>query len=105
MIPRITDALAERIVTTQKVLEGMKAALEKLLSNGFAHCDISINNTFFPHGIQGVFLDDLEYLTPVNDPPPHFTRISKDARPETALQLDELQFQSLQIALIPYAYR
>lgn len=96
----ITGALSERMMTSRNVLEGVTAALEQLHSNGFAHCDISINNIFYDN--QGVFLGDLEYLTPLNDPPPHLTRISKNAQPETALQLDELQFQLLQREFILY---
>jgi hypothetical protein len=46
-----------------------------------------------------VFLDDLEYLTPVNDPPPHFTRLPYGVTEDqvvTALKLDDFQFITFQ---------
>jgi serine/threonine protein kinase len=55
-------------------MKQVSKGLEELHAIGFAHCDVCIANVFIDfNGI--VFLDDLEYLTPINDPPPHETSL------------------------------
>jgi predicted unusual protein kinase regulating ubiquinone biosynthesis (AarF/ABC1/UbiB family) len=70
---RISDALRDGI-SKQVIYDGFVAGVKQLHAHGFAHCDISISNVFVDD--KGLaFLVDLEYLTPLNDPPPHKTRI------------------------------
>jgi hypothetical protein len=45
------------------------------------------------------FLDDLEYLTPLNDPPPHNTKIPTGSYVSTAEQLDNMQLESFAVEL------
>ena len=68
---------------------------------GLAHCDISVNNIFVELGTNVVFLDDLEYLTPVDQPPPHLTRISVDREaPKNAAELDDFQLKTFKLSLL-----
>jgi serine/threonine protein kinase len=78
------------------VLTQVRESLNELHGIGFAHCDLSIDNVFIDDdGV--VFLDDLEYVTPINDPPPHKTRLPYGTIEETvttAKMLDMLQYQT-----------
>jgi len=50
-----------------------------------------------------VFLDDLEYLTPINDEPPHLIRIANNCSPPiTAKELDFLQLELFELELITH---
>ena len=85
-------------LTKESICAQVKQGLDELHIIGFAHCDICIDNVYIADdGI--VFLDDLEYLTPVNDPPPHFTRLPYGVTKDqviTALKLDDFQFITFQ---------
>ena len=79
------------------VKEQVRAGLNSLHGIQLAHCDISINNVFIDMNGGTVFLDDLEYLTPIYDPPPHRTRLPHGIKPNaitTAIELDEAQFKN-----------
>ncbi len=76
----IGKAVQKTVGLPDKIALGVK----ELHEIGFAHCDISLNNIFVEFGTNVVFLDDLEYLTPILDKPPHLTRISFDLEPATA---------------------
>jgi hypothetical protein len=100
MITRIGNRLtlanmAKQGLTKESVVEQVRLGLQELHNNGFAHCDVSVENVFIDEcGV--VFLGDLEYLTPVDDPAPHFTRLPAgvaDAEVSRAQQLDDHQFQ------------
>jgi hypothetical protein len=82
-------------LTPDEVMKQVSKGLEELHAIGFAHCDVCIANVFIDSdGI--VFLDDLEYLTSINDPPPHKTRLpygTNEGDVVTALTLDTLQYQ------------
>jgi hypothetical protein len=88
-------------LTKEMVISQTRQGLEELHTIGLAHCDISVDNVFIDdNGV--VFLDDLEYLTPTNDPPPHFTRLPvgvNEHQVQSALQLDEFQFQLFCVAV------
>lgn len=88
---RVLSALNTNVVTSQQIIDGVRSALQQLHDIGLAHCDISLSNVYVDDD-NAVSLVGLEYLTPVDDPPPHFTRIPQDGRPESALKLDEMQF-------------
>jgi hypothetical protein len=82
-------------LTKEMVIAQVGLGLVELHNIGLAHCDISVENVFIDD--QGVvFLDDLEYLTPMNDPAPHYTRLPAgvtENHVQNAFRLDELQFR------------
>jgi hypothetical protein len=93
---QLLTALRERLVTKEQIRTQLQEAIAQLHTIGLAHCDICLENAFYDESTNSVFLDDLEYLTPVEDPPPHYTRISMDRpRPATASELDILQLDEL----------
>lgn len=96
---RLLTALREHLVTKDQIRVQLTQAVEQLHQIGLAHCDICLENAFFDEPTNSVFLDDLEYLTPIRDPPPHHTRIPPDAQIATALELDMLQLQGLEECL------
>ena len=59
---------------------------------GYAHCDIFIDNIFVDDNV--VFLGDLEYCRPRDDPAPAGLRRSSE-RAQTAEQLDIIQMEQL----------
>lgn len=95
---RALDALRLRSVTVEQIIDGVRAGMQQLHDIGLAHCDISLSNVFVD-GDNVVFLDDLEYLTPVDYAPPHLTRIPEGVIPATARDLDNLQFQEFVLEL------
>jgi hypothetical protein len=94
---RIEDAIRIKKVSKDNIYNGVVEGLTQLRDIGFAHCDISINNVFVDE--NGVFLGDLEYLTPLNSPPPHLTRISANSIVSTAQELDILQLKTFALEL------
>jgi hypothetical protein len=93
---RLLTALRERLVTKEQIIAQLRLAIGQLHEIGFAHCDICLENAFYDESTNSVFIDDLEYLTPAGDPPPHHTRIPNDGTiPSTAGELDELQLERL----------
>ena len=77
------------------MIEQVRLGLDELHSIGLAHCDISVDNVLIDdNGV--VFLGDLEYLTPVNEPAPHFTRLPAGVtadQVQSAGHLDDWQFE------------
>jgi len=103
MITRIGNRLQTAVmrgqVTREQVFHGVAQALHELHSIGLAHCDVSVNNVYVDDD-GTVFLDDLEYLTPIDRAPPHITRLPFGVDPAlvvTALLLDELQLQRFRL--------
>ncbi len=100
MISRIGNRLTRSNMTklgltTVMVIAQVLLGLQELHNIGLAHCDVSVNNVFIDDG-GVVFLNDLEYLTPINDPVPHYTRLPVGVtadQVQNARHLDELQFQ------------
>mmetsp|Transcript_18925 Transcript_18925/g.17164 ORF Transcript_18925/g.17164 Transcript_18925/m.17164 type:complete len:336 (-) Transcript_18925:64-1071(-) len=94
---RLKDALRNELTNKKKVMEDVKAGLEELHQNGFAHGDIRIENVFVDHnGIT--FLDDLEYLTSIGEP----ARLESydGITVENAKHLDMLMFNKFAIELM-----
>jgi hypothetical protein len=92
-----SSTMARAHLSKDDLIQQVQNGLDELHSLGLAHCDLSLNNVFIDDaGV--VFLDDLEYLSPLNDPPaivnpnrlPHGT---VGASVKTAVELDNLQFQ------------
>jgi hypothetical protein len=102
MITRVGSRLtlgnmAQQGLTKESVVAQVQLGLQELHDIGFAHCDVSVENVFIDErGV--VFLGDLEYLTPVDDKAPHFTRLPAGIAEDqvtSARQLDDHQFQRL----------
>jgi hypothetical protein len=86
---RLIDVVSDGTLTNERILEDVRAGLTELHDLGYAHCDIRLENLFVDD--NGVFLGDLEYLTPVKDPPPaHIDRSMPGSL--TALEVDNKQF-------------
>jgi len=68
----------------------------QLHANGFAHCDICVDNIFVDNLEEGgqVFLGDLEYCCEKDRKPRSDTRRA-DARAKTAEELDNIQLIKL----------
>ena len=58
----------ERVKFKESVKLQVLQGLQELHSRGFAYCDLHVGNVFVIE--DWVFLDDLEYLTPIDDSPP-----------------------------------
>jgi hypothetical protein len=89
----LKQAVRDRLISVDGAIQNIRDALDQLHSIGFAHCDVKMDNVFVDRQAPYVaFLDDLEFLRPVNDPPPKSIRIPTGCHPRTALELDEAQF-------------
>jgi hypothetical protein len=103
MITRIgvplTTAISEGRTNRRAAEDSVRAGLNQLHELGYAHCDVKVANVYVDSS-NIVFLDDIEYLTPVastdwvrpfpNDRP----------RPATAGDLDELYFELFQLEML-----
>jgi hypothetical protein len=89
----LKQALRDRLISVDGVIQNIRDALDQLHSIGFAHCDVKMDNVFVDRKAPYVaFLGDLEFLRPANGPPPESIRIPTGCNPRTALELDEAQF-------------
>jgi hypothetical protein len=91
-----TSTMARLHVGKEMVIAQVQSGLDELHNIGLAHCDLCIENVYIDDD-GTVFLDDLEYLTPIENAPPHITRIpygTDQSIVTTALILDELQYQT-----------
>jgi hypothetical protein len=94
---RLKDAIRNEVTTKKQAIEDVKAGLEELHQNDFAHGDVRIDNVFVDqNGIS--FLDDLEYLTAI-DEPSRFESYD-DITVENAKHLDMLMFNRFAIDLM-----
>eukprot|EP00732_Lithocolla_globosa_P001669 Lithocolla_globosa_v1_NODE_881_length_3142_cov_19.214772.p1 type:complete len:393 gc:universal NODE_881_length_3142_cov_19.214772:1917-3095(+) len=94
---QLRTALLDRKVTPELAADHVQLALQELHSLNFAHCDVCVENTFVDDD-GTVFLGDLEYLTPLNNAPPHITRVI--GTPATAEELDKLQLDAFLLELM-----
>lgn len=78
------------------VIGQIKAGIDQLHANGYAHCDVCVDNIFVDSQEDGgaVFLGDLEYCRRKDDKPPVDIRRA-DPNANTAEELDFLQFEKL----------
>lgn len=82
----------ERMRFKELVKTQVHEGLLELHGKGFAHCDLHINNVFVIG--EWVFLDDLEYLTPVNGSPPLKEYKFQLTKAIKAVDVDFLQFEA-----------
>lgn len=68
MTSQLEDALEAGDITRIDAIERIQLAVEELHNIGFARCDIVLGNGLVHNGMA--FLDDLEYLIPVNKAAP-----------------------------------
>lgn len=93
---RLRDAMRVRHLNAVTVYEQVKLAVLQLHANGYAHCDICVDNIFADSQKDGgaIFLGDLEYCRMKNEKPPADIRRA-DLNATTAEQLDIIQLEKL----------
>jgi hypothetical protein len=89
---RLRDALRLGVVDNRLIFEQVQAAVRQLHEIGIAHCDICADNVFVNIVDNVIFLGDLEYCQPMENPPPADIRRA-DSRAMTAEELDFLQLE------------
>lgn len=58
-------------ISVDDAAEHIRLAINELHDKiGFAHCDVRVDNCFYDDQMRVAFLDDLEYLTPLESRPP-----------------------------------
>ena len=68
---QLRTALANGSTTREVAIASVRAGLDQLHQLGLAHCDVKVGNVFVDfNGV--VFLDDIEYLTPVHSSLQHW---------------------------------
>jgi hypothetical protein len=97
---RLRDAVIVRNMNRQDVYQQVCMGIQQLHTNGFAHCDICVDNIFVDGVEDGgrVFIGDLEYCCPICDPPPTNIRRAHDSA-LTAEQLDNIQLAKFEAEL------
>lgn len=93
---RLRDALRTRHMDKRSVLDQVTLGIGQLHTNGYAHCDICVDNIFVDSQEDGgrVFLGDLEYCRRKDEKPPADIRRA-DPKAKTAEELDLLQLEKL----------
>ena len=93
---KLVDAFRVRGMDTADIFKQVQMGINQLHSNGFAHCDICVDNIFVDsiENGGGVFLGDLEYCHRTDDAPPRDIRRA-DERARTAQELDLYQLEKL----------
>lgn len=77
--------------------------MKELHDLGFAHCDLKLFNVFIDSRTGEVFLDDLEYLTQLDDPLPHITNLPigvTEDRVHCARDLDHYQLEAIKSVIM-----
>ena len=95
----LLDVIAEKCITSQKILDDIRIGLDELHDVGYAHCDLKIENCCVDNVTGVVFLDDLEYLTPVKYALPA-TKVQKVNKFDTAFELDEYLFKQFILVIL-----
>jgi hypothetical protein len=87
----LEKALKEGVIPRERAIADVEAGVSELHECGFAHGDLRLENVFVD--TAGAFLDDLEYLTPLDDKArlvvPGYPNIS--ARDLDFIQLEKLK--------------
>jgi hypothetical protein len=86
-------AILSGFISKAQAKRDAEAGMKELHSIGYAHCDIALRNIFYDETMKCAFLNDLEYLTPLNGPPPLTNHFSN--QPRNAEHLDTIQFNEL----------
>eukprot|EP00969_Alexandrium_andersonii_P278098 12293339-Alexandrium_andersonii.AAC.1 len=93
---RLRDAVRTRHMDKSSVLAQVRSGVDQLHANGYAHCDLCVDNIFVDNQEDGgaVFLGDLEYCRRKDEKPPVDIRRA-DPKAKTAEELDMLQLEEL----------
>jgi|EP00975_Prorocentrum_lima_P038636 hypothetical protein len=93
---RLRDAVRTRHMDKSSVLAQVRSGVDQLHANGYAHCDLCVDNIFVDNQEDGgaVFLGDLEYCRRKDEKPPVDIRRA-DPKAKTAEELDMLQLEKL----------
>ncbi len=93
---RLRDAVVVRHMNREEVYEQVCMGIQQIHTNGFAHCDICVDNIFVDSVEDGgrVFIGDLEYCRPKSQPPPMNIRRAHESA-LMAEQLDNIQLTNL----------
>lgn len=93
---RLRDAVRTRHMDKHAILDQIRTGIAQLHANGYAHCDLCVDNIFVDSVEDGgrVFLGDLEYCRNKDEKPPVDIRRA-DPKAKTAEQLDNLQLEKL----------
>jgi RIO-like serine/threonine protein kinase len=93
------ESTETRLQFKEQVKDQVLLALQELHAHGYAHCDLHIDNVFVIG--DWIFLDDLEYLTQIDDKPPeknyHSIKLLSDMK---AGDIDNLQYDAFVLDLI-----
>ncbi len=89
---RLRDAMRVCHLDAVAIYDQLKLAIEQLHVNGYAHCDICVDNIFVDSQEDGeaIFLGDLEYSRRKDEKPSADIRRA-DLKAITAEQLDMIQ--------------
>eukprot|EP01041_Mallomonas_annulata_P000777 gene777-1493_t len=91
---RISIAIYNKFISTESIIKDINLALEELHTIGLAHCDVFIKNVFYDEVNHCAILSNLEYYTPLHDPPPNTKKFGQELR--TAIELDLIKFEKVE---------
>jgi hypothetical protein len=93
---RLRDAVRVRRMDKSSIFAQVTSGVHQLHANGYAHCDICVDNIFVDSQEDGgtVFLGDLEYCRRKDEKPPADTKRA-DPKAKSAEELDMLQLEKL----------
>jgi len=66
----LSKAVQLKLISHDDAIAQVILGLHEIHSKEFAHGDLKITNVFYDESREAVFLGDLEYLTPLHEPPP-----------------------------------
>jgi hypothetical protein len=91
----LEHAIRSGKISVADAIEHIRLAISELHDRlSLAHCDVRIENCFYDDQMRVAFLDDLEYLTPLESPPPQ-NIWGPNPLPSTARALDFSQYAEL----------
>ena len=86
--------MRERLVSRDVVARQIRDGLDQLHNLRIAHCDIKPENVFVDCQTLIAFIDDLEYVRPIDAPVPEHIELPQNTNISSARELDEAQYES-----------
>lgn len=101
----LSSCISDRTISKEKAIQDVRLAVQELHELGYAHCDICLDNCLVDtSGSEPtVFLDDLEYIRPLNEAPStnHNLRLLPGVEcPTTSGGLDEEQLKTFELEIL-----
>lgn len=90
----LLHAMREKLVDRDVVVGQVRDGLDQLHSLGIAHCDIKAENIFVDRLSLIAFIDDLEYVRPIDAPVPEHIELPQNTNTSNAIELDKAQYNS-----------